>query len=66
MFLDEDHDEGDTSYEMRAAKRRKAKQAKMAAVAAQKRLEQERMALLESEVRCKLIFSQEFNLAYCI
>ena len=35
---------------MRAAKRRKAKQAKIAAVAAQKRLEQERMAMLESEV----------------
>ena len=36
---------------MRATKRRKAKQAKIAAIAAQKRLEQERMALLESEVR---------------
>ena len=35
---------------MRAAKRRKAKQAKMAAVAAQRRLEHERMAMLESEV----------------
>ena len=38
---------------MRAAKRRKAKQAKIAAIAAQKRLEQERMAFLESEVRIK-------------
>ena len=46
----DDPDEGDASYEMRAAKRRKAKQAKLAAVAAQKRLEQERMAALESEL----------------
>merc|ERR1719411_553351 len=45
-----DYEEGDASYEMRAAKRRKAKQAKIAAVAAQKRLEQERMAMLESEL----------------
>ena len=45
-----DYEESDASYEMRAAKRRKAKQAKIAAVAAQKRLEQERMAMLESEL----------------
>lgn len=45
-----EYEESDASYEMRAAKRRKAKQAKIAAVAAQKRLEQERMAMLESEL----------------
>ena len=49
MIVSLDDREVDT-YEMRAAKRRKAKEAKMAAVAAQRRLEQERMAVLESEV----------------